>query len=182
MIISRLLFTLSFLFVFTQVAHSGGGSKPTMPPPDTVEKVDLEKYAGKWFEVARLPNSFQKNCFQTTAEYSVKENGNLKVVNKCVKTNGDKKSSSGKAWSVNPPKNSKLKVQFFWPFDGDYWIIGLGQNYEWALVGSPDYEYMWILTRELPIESGLLQEILNLASERGYDTNSLLFDPNLKLR
>lgn len=175
-------FALVLSLVLSSAAFAGGSAKPTRPDPTVVESVDLNKYQGKWIEVARLPNPFQKNCFNSTAEYKLRSDGKVSVTNRCQEAGGKNREVQGSAWSTNPPANSKLKVRFFWPFSGDYWVIALDKNYEWVIVGSPNYKFLWILVRKLPLKTGLLQELLNLASERGFDTTDLVVNPDLQLR
>lgn len=130
------------------------------PPLETVKAVDLQRYLGRWYEIASLPQWFQRNCFGTTAEYSLQDN-HIRVVNRCFKNSlrGPESVARGKAWAVDA-SNAKLKVQFFWPFRGDYWIIELGDNYEYAVVGNPDRKYLWILSRTPQMDQSLYDELL----------------------
>ena len=125
------------------------------PLPETAASVDLTKYAGTWYEIALIPNNFEKGCSCTTATYTVM-NDYIKVENNCYKA--AKRSYTvikGKAWTVDN-SNSKLKVQFFWPFRGNYWILYIDKNYKYALVGVPSRKYLWILARDTKIpEEGI---------------------------
>jgi apolipoprotein D and lipocalin family protein len=112
----------------------------------TVPKVDLQKYIGKWYDISHLPASFMKGCECTTAEYSVSGKGYINVLNSCVKK-GKWNKARGKAYVVPGSNNSKLKVSFFWPFKGDYWIIELADDYSYAVVGEKTRKYLWILSR-----------------------------------
>ncbi|GAB4234544.1 MAG: lipocalin family protein [Acidobacteriota bacterium] len=125
---------------------------------ETERRVDLTRYAGVWYEVARLPNRFQRKCFRdTTAEYTLRPNGELTVVNRCYTQEGKLKEAKGRAKVVDRTTNRRLKVSFvrllgislFW---GDYWILALDPDYRWALVGSPDRKYGWVLSRK-PVSS-----------------------------
>src|SRR6056297_2005 len=108
------------------------------PPLETVDFVDLEKYAGRWYDIAHLPARFMKNCEYITAEYSLTNKKYIRVKNRCKKSDTGKWSSiKGKAFIVENSGNAKLKVQFFWPFRGDYWIIELADDYSYAVVGVP---------------------------------------------
>src|SRR3982751_5765726 len=103
--------------------------------PKTVGHVDLSRYIGKWYEVARYPNRFEKNCISdVTADYSLREAGTIEVLNSCRQADGRVKSSKGSAKVVDKQSNAKLKVTFFWPFYGNYWIIGLDPEYRYAVV------------------------------------------------
>jgi apolipoprotein D and lipocalin family protein len=142
-------------------------------PPETVKSVNLDEYQGVWYEIASFPASFQKHCKCTRAEYIQKEKY-VRVINTCYKTNKNKyQTAKGKAWPVEGSNNSKLKVQFFWPFKGDYWILHLEEDYSTALVGSPDYKYLWILHRNQSMSENELGRMKNIASEKGYDVRRL---------
>jgi apolipoprotein D and lipocalin family protein len=140
---------------------------------ETVSKVDLEKYLGKWYEIAHLPAKFQEGCNETTATYSLLGNGNISVLNECKK-NGKAKLARGKAKVVDKTTNAKLKVTFFWPFYGDYWIIKLGDNYEYSVVGTPDREYLWILSRNPEMDNALFSELTHFAKSKGFDVANLI--------
>ncbi len=146
-------------------------------PLETVKSVDLNKYIGLWYEIARYPVWFQKADEAATAEYSFKKNGSVKVLNTAYKTTGETRIAIGSAWVADKTTNSKLKVSFFWPFAADYWIIQLGDNYEYAVVGHPDRTYLWILCRQPVMDKVLLDKIMAKLVEQGYDTSKLLFDP-----
>lgn len=118
-------------------------------PLEVVPRVDLNRYAGRWFEIARLPNRFQRHCdANTSALYTLREDGKITVLNECETADGKIQSAKGSAHVANDQgPNSKLKVTFFWPFYGDYWIIDLDPEYRWAVVSEPGRKYLWILTR-----------------------------------
>jgi apolipoprotein D and lipocalin family protein len=142
----------------------------------TVGSVDLNRYCGLWYEIANLPNSFQKNCVATTAEYSLRPDGIVKVVNSCrVKTlDGKAKSITGKAWVSDKKTNSKLNVQFFWPFYGKYWIIDLAPDYSYAVVGHPNRKFLWILSRTPAMDETLYNEILVKLKALGFDVSKIV--------
>jgi apolipoprotein D and lipocalin family protein len=148
-------------------------------PLPTVAKVDLARYLGTWYEVARLPTRFEKDCVGVTATYSKRDDGTIDIVNRCRKkwVDGEIKDARGKAKVVDTATNAKLKVTFFWPFYGDYWIIELGQNYEYALVGEPDREYLWILSRTATLPEATVQALLARAKDVGYDVTKIYFTP-----
>jgi len=141
-------------------------------PLSTVDNVDLEKYAGKWYEIAAFPQRFQKGCECTTAEYELTSKGYVKVINRCKKPDGWDKAE-GKAFVQEGTNNTKLKVQFFWPFKGKYWIIGLADDYSWAVVGHPNREYLWILSRSPKMKDGTYESILQMVQNKGFDTSKL---------
>jgi apolipoprotein D and lipocalin family protein len=143
---------------------------------EVVQSVDLDRYIGTWHEIARYPNRFQKDCVATTATYALREDGKISVDNRCRKgsPDGPESTANGKAWVVDPETNARLKVQFFWPFSGDYWIIQLGDHYEYAVVGHPDRKYLWILSRTPKIEPELYARILARLKQQGYDPEQLI--------
>ncbi len=144
-------------------------------PLETVGHVDLGRYVGKWFEIARYPNWFEKKCDRdVTAEYSMKENGSIRVVNTCVKSDGKISRSAGSAVVVDTASNAKLKVTFFWPFYGKYWVIGLGGDYEYAVVGEPSREYLWILARSPVMPEATYSGIVAGLAAKGYDAAKLV--------
>ncbi len=155
--------------IFPQPDNSGNKSNV-----QTVNFVDLKKYAGKWFEIAKIPNRFQKGCVRnTTAEYKLREDGDIDVINKCIEEDGSVNEAEGLAKVVDEKTNSKLEVSFvsifgihlFW---GDYWIIGLGKNYEYAVVGHPERKYGWILSRTPEMSEEKLKEAFAILKANGY--------------
>lgn len=141
---------------------------PQYPPLETVPSVDVNRYTGTWYEIASLPFSRQEGCSCTKAEYELMENGDLKVTNSCMQE-GELSVANGKAFVVEGTGNAKLKVQFFWPFKGDYWIIDLAPDYSYAVVGVPSRKYCWILSRTKTMDDQLYAEILGRIKEKGFD-------------
>jgi apolipoprotein D and lipocalin family protein len=150
-------------------------SRKKLPELKTVPYVDVQRYLGKWYEIASFPQRFQRNCVATTATYSLRDDGDIRVENECRdKTlDGKVKRARGKAWIVDETTNAKLKVRFFWPFRGDYWIIDLGQDYEFAVVGHPDRDYLWILSRTPQMNDDVYQGILKRLEDQHYDLKPL---------
>jgi apolipoprotein D and lipocalin family protein len=140
---------------------------------EVVPRVELEKYLGKWYEIAHLPARFQEGCSDTTATYALSRDGSISVLNECTR-DGEAKRSKGKAKVVDKNTNAKLKVTFFWPFYGDYWIIGLGKEYEYAVVGTPSRKYLWILSRSKHMDDVLLTQLVDLAKGKGFDVSRLI--------
>ena len=140
----------------------------------TVEQVDLERYMGKWYEIAAFPNWFQNDCYCTMAEYEL--NGDhVSVRNSCRKgsSQGNLDLATGKAYAVSGSNNSRLKVQFFWPFKGDYWVLALDDNYEYAMVGHPNKKYLWILSRTPEMSESVYQRLVEKAAQNGYDVSKI---------
>ena len=145
-------------------------------PLQVVPAVDLARYAGKWYEIARLPNRFQRKCASdTSAMYTIRGDGKINVVNECRMADGRITSAKGVAQVASKAgPNTKLKVTFFWPFYGDYWIIDLDPNYRWAVVGAPNRKYLWILGRDRRMEEGLFHSIVERIKAQGYDLTNLV--------
>ena len=153
----------------------GAAAAKNDSPLMVVDTVDLNRYLGKWYEIASYPAWFQKGCNASTAEYSLMPDGKIQVINRCRKgsLDGPLKESNGKAEVVDNITKAKLKVWFFWPFKGDYWIIDLDPDYQWAVVGEPDRKYLWILSRTPFMDETLYQSILERLPQKGYDPAKL---------
>ena len=159
-----------FLFAFLFVACSSKN-----PPLPTVQKVELNKYLGTWYEIARYEHFFEKDCKNVTANYSMFDAETIKVINKCTNINtNEKKEATGRAYAVDDT-NSKLKVSFFRPFYGDYWVLILDKNYDYVVVGTPNREYLWILSRTSKLDEKIKKEILDKLPSLGFDTSKLIW-------
>ncbi len=144
-------------------------------PLETVPRVDLNRYVGRWYEIASFPTWFQKGCLGSTADYRLRPDGEIDVLNQCRKApDGVPDSARGRAWVTDPGTNAKLKVQFFWPFRGDYWIIDLGRDYDYAVVGHPGRDYLWVLSRTPHMDDELYGRILERVRQKGYDPGRLV--------
>ena len=142
---------------------------------DSVKPFNLNKYLGTWYEIARLPNSFEKGLSCVSATYSLKENGKIKVFNKGFKSSKNEyKEITGSARVLNDEYPSQLKVTFFWPFAGDYYVIDINEDYTIALVGDPSRKFLWILARDKKISDEDYQRLTQLAKSKGFETESLL--------
>jgi len=144
-------------------------------PLKTVESVDINKYMGKWYEIATIPQRFQKGCNCTTAEYTISNKGYVKVLNSCRlgSSNGEIKQIEGKAF-VSKKNTAKLKVMFFWPFKAKYWIIDLADDYSYAVVGHPNRKYLWILSRKPKMDDTVYKQILDRLKKQKYNTDLLV--------
>jgi apolipoprotein D and lipocalin family protein len=149
-----------------------------LPPLKTVLYVDLNKYVGLWYEIAKIPNSFQDHCaYGTTAEYKLEKDGSIQVKNKCYDENSEPDIADGVANVVDKSTNAKLEVSFvsffgIRPFWGDYWIIGLDENYQWAVVGTPGRKYGWVLSRTPSLSDETMQKIFSILKEQNYNPDS----------
>lgn len=151
-----------------------GCSSANYPPLEVVDKVDIDRYIGKWYEIARLPFSQQEGCSCTTSQYEIIDSTTLRVINKCIKE-GELDDANGKAFVVEGSNNAKLRVQFFWPFRGDYWVIELDkENYQYAIVGTPSRKYMWILSRRPKMNEEIYNSLLQKSSAKGFDISKLI--------
>jgi apolipoprotein D and lipocalin family protein len=161
------------LILFAMMIFSSSYPQKT---PSVVTSVDLNRYKGKWYEIARLPNYFERKLKCTSADYSLREDGKITVVNAGNYITDPNKSTSAKGVAWVPDKNSpaKLKVQFFWPFSGDYWIIYLDSDYRFVLVGDPACKYLWILAREKQMDEPTYKMLLQKAIDNGYDVKSII--------
>jgi apolipoprotein D and lipocalin family protein len=156
----------------------------TPPGPDTprtVERVDLSRYVGLWHEVARLPQRFQDSsslrCEETTAEYAALADGRISVRNSCVNALDParpRRVATGQAYVVEGSNNTRLRVSFFWPFYGDYWVLGLDPEYRWALVGSPSRRSLWLLSRTATLPPAEMERALAIARAEGFDLGPLI--------
>lgn len=147
----------------------------------TVNSVDLNRYLGTWYEIAKLPNTFQKACTSnTTARYEKMDNNRISVINRCMTENGSYKEAQGVARIVDSKSNARLEVSFvsllgFQLFWGDYWIIGLDENYRYSIVGAPSRKYGWILSRNPQMPDDLLAEAFSILETKGYDREEFIF-------
>ena len=145
------------------------------PPLQTVQKVDINRYLGTWYEIARYEHFFEKDCKNVSANYSMLDEQTIKVVNKCTNMlTNEKKEAIGRAYATDDT-NSKLKVSFFRPFYGDYWVMILDENYDYVVVGTPSREYLWILCRKPILDEKIKNEILQKLPTLGFDASKLIW-------
>jgi apolipoprotein D and lipocalin family protein len=139
--------------------------------PQPAKPVDTSRYLGRWFEIARYEAPFQKGCEAVTADYSLREDGNLKVVNSCREgaPDGKLRQANGKAKIVEGGQGAKLKVSFFGPFYGDYWVLDRADDYSWSIVGEPSGRYLWILSREAQPDDAKRDMLQARVKALGYD-------------
>lgn len=165
-----LICTICFVFILTNCLIS-----QTKMDVSTVQELDLDKYLGTWYEIARFDHKFERGLQGVTATYSMRPDGKIKVVNQGYKGSleGEKSSALGKAKLTDEP--GKLKVSFFWIFYAGYNILELDKNYQWALIGSDTDKYLWILSRTPTLDQDILQKILAKAENRSYDTSKLIW-------
>jgi apolipoprotein D and lipocalin family protein len=152
------------------------------PPPPVVAHVDLGRYAGRWYEIARLPAFFQRVCVRSWADYEPVAFDRLAVVNTCDTSSGERRSVRGEARVVDPATRARLLVTFdtwfAWlmprPRTGNYWIFALDPAYQTALVGTPDRSYLWILARHPRLEPAQREALVAEAQRLGFDTSRLV--------
>ncbi len=162
---------------FTSGSEENG--KPPTEGLKVVSFVDLNRYLGTWYEIARYPHSFEENCYASEANYSLRQDGYIQVINRCRLGGfgGELNEAEGKAWVIDKTTNAKLKVQFFWPFSGKYWVIALDPGYQYAVVGHPSREYLWILNRSRKMDPQLYEKLLAEIERQGYDATRLIITP-----
>jgi apolipoprotein D and lipocalin family protein len=158
-------------------------NRKSVVPLNVYPHVDLERYLGEWYEIARIPYKYERGCFNTKAIYSKNTDGSIKVLNICNKEslNGELDTVEGKAFIADKETNAKLKIQFQWPFKGDYCILDVGKDYEYALVGSHDRDHLWVLSRTTKINGNSLKKLKNIATREGFDVERLLFTEHNEL-
>lgn len=167
----------------TQAAFAGPASAEA--PLTTVDSLDVARYMGTWYEVARYPNRFQRQCAShTTAQYATRADGNVDVVNRCRKENGTADEATGVARAVGAPGTPKLEVRFapawlsFLPLVwGDYWVIDIDPGYTLAAVSEPDREYLWILSRTPTVDKAAYHALLKRLEGKGFDLTRLQATP-----
>ncbi len=145
------------------------------PELQTVPYVDLERYLGKWYEIALYPNWFEEGCFASTAFYEKMKDGRIRVINQCRTggPQGELKEAIGTAEIADTQSNAKLKVQFFWPFKGNYWIVDLDKDYQHVIVSEPKRQYLWILSRSPEMNPETLKKLKMKIKEKGFDLSHL---------
>jgi len=160
-------------FLFTLLTFSWAYSQKQ---PAVIASVDLNKYAGKWYEIARLPNFFERKLKCASATYTLRPDGKITVLNAGNYIDDPQKSTSttGVAWVPDKNSPAKLKVQFFWPFSGDYWIMYLDKDYRYVLVGDPDVKYLWILARDKTMDDATYNMLLQKAVDNGYNVETII--------
>ena len=158
----------------TALMGACAGSRP-VPELPVAPQVDLARYAGTWYEIASYPNRFQKGCVATRAEYTLRQDRKVAVRNRCRRgsVNAPWDEARGTAKVADSTTNAKLKVTFFWPFYGDYWILDLDPEYRWVLVGAPSRKYLWVLSRTPTLPDDVYQRIVATAQSLGFDPQRL---------
>ncbi len=138
--------------------------------------VDLKRYSGTWYEIARFPNSFERGLKCVTATYTLRDDGRITILNKGHKIENPSlvKQSQGIAWVPDKAYLAKLKIRFFWPFSGDYWILALDPSYRFVLVGDPSLKYLWVLSRTKTMEHADYKKLLDIAKENGFDISRMM--------
>ncbi len=184
---TRLILPAAIAMIFSSCSVT----KPPagIAPLKTVARVDVDRYAGKWFEVARFPQWFQKGCVSAIADYSKIPGGSIRVVNTCIRADGSQRSITGSAEPVDANAN-RLRVRFSesWiarfipvPDEGNYWIIDVSPDYRQAIVGTPDRKFLWFLSRSPTISNATLNRMKTLAEQQGFNTNLLVIDQHTRL-
>ncbi len=142
-----------------------------------IDNFDVNRYLGKWYEIARLDNRFERGLKQITAEYSLRDDGGVNVLNSGVNIeSGQREYARGKAYYTDKPDVGSLKVSFFGPFYGGYHIVELDKdNYQYSLIAGSDRDYLWILARQPTLDESILQKLKARAQSLGFDTDKLIY-------
>ena len=162
-------FVYGLLFILSGCVSIPDGVQP-------VSNFELNKYLGKWYEVARLDHSFERGLNQVSAEYSLREDGGVTILNRGFSSeNNAWKEALGKAYFVNEPNEGYLKVSFFGPFYGSYIIFELDkENYQYAFISGPDKDYLWLLSRTPSVKPEVMEKFISMSKERGFNTSQLI--------
>jgi len=165
----------ALLVVLALSGCSSSGALPGAAPLEAVEALELESYLGTWYEISKYPVSFEEGLVGVTAEYSLRDDGKVRVLNSGFEGSfdGPRKQAEAVARIPDPEQPAKLKVTFFWPFSAKYWVIALDPDYRWAVVGEPKRRYLWILSRTPTLPSPTYDAIVERIAELGYDTARL---------
>jgi lipocalin len=165
------LYLLTLLFLMNSC-----NGQDNMIDKSVVKELDIDRYMGTWYEIARYDHRFERGLVGVTASYSFRDDGKIEVVNTGFKEtiNGKKSEAIGKAKIPDPNVPSKLKVSFFWFFYGDYIVLELDENYHWAVIGSSSDKYLWILSRTPQMDETVYHELLIKLTTRGYDIDKLI--------
>ncbi|VXC11102.1 Outer membrane lipoprotein Blc [Pseudomonas sp. 8Z] len=175
----RSILLASAIVILAGCANSGTGPI-AVEPPETVQ-IDLQRYQGTWYELARLPMFFQRNCVQSEAHYSLRDDGRIDVTNRCRDAEGNWQEAHGTAEPQVEGRTDKLWVRFdnwvskILPVKGDYWVLYHDDDYRVALVGHPKHKYLWLLSRTPQIDQETRDKLLSVAREQGYDTSELIW-------
>jgi apolipoprotein D and lipocalin family protein len=175
--INLLFISIASVFILSACANQAV-YRQSSSPLKSVNAVDLNRYLGTWYEIYRLPNRFEDiDCVTVSAQYALREDGHVSVLNTCLKKDGPK-VAKGIAKAVQGSNNAQLKVSFFRPFYGDYWVIDLAEDYSWVLVGEPAGKYFWILARQKQLDPKLEEALLVKAEKLGYQRKDLIRPSN----
>jgi apolipoprotein D and lipocalin family protein len=173
--LSILLIAVGLLLV--GIAFNSFNTEKSMIDKTVVKELDLEKYLGTWYEIARYDHRFERGLVGVTANYSMRDDGKIKVLNSGYKGGllGEFSEAIGKA-KIPDPENepAKLKVSFFWIFYGDYYVLELDENYQWVIIGSSSDDYLWILNRTPQMDNNVYHQCLDKLTKRGYDVSGLI--------
>lgn len=170
----------TLFFVLTAALISACSQNPVYrqsQDPLPVANIDQARYLGLWHEQARLPNSFEEGCQRATAEYALRDDGLISVVNTCFEANGESRVARGRARPAGEAGEGKLEVSFFGPFWAKYWVLERSEDYAWSIVGEPEGRYLWVLTREREISPELRAALERRVTQLGYRPAELVWAP-----
>jgi len=173
----RFLFALALVAASSTLFPGGLGASSDSSeksPLQTVSSVDLNRYIGDWYEIARTPNRYENECAgDVKVHYALMPDGRMSLKNECRLPSGKTDTSHGHASIIDAVSHAKLRVTFFWPFFADYWIIDLDKDYRYAVVGEHDRKYLWIISRSAQLDASTYDEILHHITDHGYDVSKI---------
>lgn len=171
---TRSLKSLGIVLILSLLSGCYGGPVGNVHVPQPAKAVDLTQYVGRWYEIARYENGFEKGCEGVTADYTAREDGLIGIINTCRRgaVDGKVSTADGKAKIIEGSNNAKLKVSFFGPFYvGDYWVLDRAEDYSWSIVGEPSGRYLWILARKPVLFEKQMSMLTAKVKAMGYDTS-----------
>ena len=170
---------LSFLQFFFFAPNATSDTPQPINELPVIPYLDLNKFQGVWYEIARTPWFPEDDCYGVIAKYNLQLDGDIEITNICQKGSfeGEISKITGKGWVVDQKTKAKLKVQFIWPFELNYWIIHAAPNYSYIVVGEPDRENLWILNQKPEMDSNTYDEIIKVVAQKGYDISKIIKTP-----
>ena len=166
-----IIFSALLTMMFMAICEASTG----LPPVQAVEHVDLSRYVGMWYEIAYYPNRFQEGCQDSTATFSLRNDGEIDVLNSCRdKQDGTLHHANGRGWIIDSTSNARLKFSFLWPFSSEYLIIDQGKEYEYAVIATPDRKRLWIIARVPALGTDIFESIVQRIEKQGFQRDILM--------
>ncbi len=174
-LLSKLIFFVIVTAVSVSVTFQSAWASANLPALQTVDSVDLSKYAGLWYEVIHLPSRLQEGCQDSTATFSLRNDGEIDILNSCRdKHDGSLHHTNGRGWSIDKSHNARLMFSFFWPFRSEYLIIDQGKEYEYSVICTPDRKRLWVISRTPKLNGDVFESILQHLEKQGFNRDSFV--------